>query len=104
MDEELEEPTTSSKSSEVTDDSVHMSQDQTERVRKNKQRALELRKARNRAKPYTKPCTSSANSAITNVKHDDSSQSLRDSHAGFIFEEEPVKRGAVCRVTEESGE
>ncbi len=102
----------SSQSSETTNVSICTSLEQKERVRKNRERALELRKARNRAQqPYTKPSSaSSANTSavaqvVTHVHSSAPCQSLRDSHAGFIIEEGPVKRAAVCRIiTEESGE
>ncbi len=98
----------SSTSDPATPAGSQVSQEKVERAKKNKERALKLRKTRNRAQPYTKslPNTSSADSGgattpITHVKTH--SLSIRDSHAGYIIEEGAVARAPVYRVAEESG-
>ena len=100
----------SSTSDPATPAGSQVSQEKVERAKKNKERALKLRKTRNRAQPYTKslPNTSSADSGgaatpITHVKTHSSALSIRDSHAGYIIEEGPVARAPVYRVAEESG-
>ncbi len=89
-----------------------VSQEKVERAKKNKERALKLREARNRAQPYAKslPNTKSADSGghgaatpMIHMKTHSSAPSIRDSHAGYIIEEGPVERAPVYRVAEESG-
>ena len=94
--------------STAVDDQV--AEEKLERARKNKERALELRKSRNRAHPYSKPSSSSSVTGGNPVSHvrtpntNSSASSLRDSHAGYIIEDEPTDHAPVYRVVEESGE
>lgn len=94
--------------SSVADDQI--AKEKLERARKNKEKALELRKSRNRAHPYSKPSSSSSVAVGNPVSHvrtpntSGSAPSLRDSHAGYIIEDEPTKHAPVYRVVEESGE
>ena len=69
-----------------------------ERARRNKERALELRKSRNRAHPYS-TYSKPASTRVT----PSSVSSLRDSHAGYIIEDVPTEHTPVYRVGVESG-
>lgn len=72
-----------------------------ERSRRNRERALKLRRSRiATAHPYNRPQNSDKVGAhVTKPK----TASYRDSHAGFIIEDEPVGQSKGYRMVEEDG-
>ena len=73
--------------------------EQKERIEKNRARALALREQRRQAKPYDRP---PKNHRTTLVQAEGSAQlALRDSHAGFIFEDEGDQKHKYQRIEED---
>lgn len=76
-----------------------------ERSRRNRERAIELRKSRIAAThPYSRPQNSSDQVAAHVSKPNPvPTKSFRDSHAGFMIEDEPTGHSQRYKIVEENG-
>ena len=76
-----------------------------ERSKRNRERAIELRKSRvAAAHPYSRPQSSSDQvAAHVNKPKPNTAASYRDSHAGFIIEDEPMGHSRRYKIVEDNG-
>ena len=83
-----------------------LTEQQRDRIQKNKQRAQGLKELRKRSKPYERhdtACTTGSSVMTKNTHQAQVPPALRNSHAGFIFDEEDclTQQHKYQRVEEE---
>lgn len=85
----------------ATDEDTVIQKEKIERSRVNKERAIELRRTRMAAShPYSRPDQASIRTSKPKVN---TAESHRDSHAGYIIEDEPTGHSLGYRTVEETG-